>query len=103
MQGLARREVGFFNRLPIDEGAIGRTTVPNQDLALLAEDFAVGGGNGGVIDLEIVAASPAQAVAAGLEIDRFKMRVPGFDDQPWHTLAAFNSSQLRLSCEIRRN
>jgi len=53
-QGLAGLESGFLDLQAIDEAAVGGVEVADGDDVVHPNDLAVGGGDGGVIDADIV-------------------------------------------------
>src|SRR5437763_676913 len=64
MQCLARLEFRFANRLAVDEGAIGRTTIPDQNGVPLADNLTMDSGNGRVFDGEIIATAAPEPMCA---------------------------------------
>src|SRR5690348_9357451 len=66
---LAALQRGFLDFGAIDERTVGGSHVLDEGRAVLDHDLAVGAGDAGVFEFEIVAGAPAKKVYSGLELD----------------------------------
>jgi hypothetical protein len=68
-KGLACVEAALTNRAAVDESAVGRTAIADDEFAIRQLDLAMRRRDGGVLDLEIVLRSTAQPIVAQLELN----------------------------------
>src|SRR6266550_6595974 len=84
MQRFPRVKRGYCDQLAIDESAIGRAAIPNQDRAIIADNLAVDSGHGRMFDGKIVVAPAPQPVDSMPQLDAFDVRLTGFNSQSGH-------------------
>jgi hypothetical protein len=68
-QRLAGCEPGFFGALAVHEGAVGGIAVPNVDAIIGEHQFAVAGGDAGVLELEVILEATAEAIGAQVQFN----------------------------------
>jgi len=68
-QDLPSRQPGLTDGFAVDEGAIGRTAVPDNQLAVTQNDFAVFCRNRRVLDLKIVSRHAAEPIHTEIQLD----------------------------------
>lgn len=69
---------------PVDKRAIGRAQVPDDHGIVVHQNVAVGAGDAGVIEAEIIAGAAAEKIDSKLEMDVPSLRSPGIDHKSWH-------------------
>jgi len=79
-QSLARRQRGLFDWLTVNEGSIGRGAVTHPHSVIRQYQFAVGGGNCGVLNWEIVVRAAPQSVDAQVEFYHLSPHLGSFND-----------------------
>jgi hypothetical protein len=83
-EGLAGGEPGFLDSVAVDERAVGGSAVVDEEAVVGEHDFAVRGGDGGVVDLEIIGVAASKAVDAQVKFKHPVSPIGGFDDQSRH-------------------
>ena len=69
LERLPRLQPGIGDGFPVDESAVSGVAVSDPNPVFTESDLAVFGGDGGVLDLEIVTGAPSELVQAEFKLD----------------------------------
>ncbi len=83
-EALAGDETNFLDRLAGNEGAIGRTAIGNNDFIVAGDDLAMAGGDGWMIDLEVIFCAAAKAVNPQFQVYHLVPKHFRLNQQPCH-------------------
>jgi hypothetical protein len=86
---LARNDLTFLHRLPVEECSVGGTEILDRNCAVVDANLAVGTGNGRMVYLQIGVNGTAHFVDAGRKLDLPDWRSRDFDDNSVHEPSGF--------------
>jgi hypothetical protein len=88
-QGLARQQRGLLNRGSVDESAIGGTAVADGNLPAPQHHLAMKSGYGQVLQVDVAARSPAQAVCPQFQFNHLRFKARRFQLEFCHSATSF--------------